>query len=30
MDGKPTFNKILNKRLNQESSLTKDYFIELD
>ena len=30
MDGKPTFKKTLNKRLNQESSLSNDYSLELD
>lgn len=29
MDEKPTFNKNLNQRINQESSLTKDYSLEL-
>ena len=30
MDEKPDFNKTLNKRLNQESSFSNDYSLELD
>ena len=30
MDGKPNFDETLNKRLNQESSLSNDYPLELD
>ena len=30
MDGKPNFNETLNKRLNQETSLSNDYSLELD
>ena len=30
MDKKPNFDEILNKRLKQESSLSKDYSLELD
>ena len=30
MDGKPNFDETLNKRLNQYSSLSNDYSLELD
>ena len=30
MDGKPNFNETLTKRLNQETSLSNDYSLELD
>ena len=29
-DGKPNFDEILNKRLNKESSFSKDYSLEFD
>ena len=30
MDEKPNFNEALNKRLNQKSSLSNDYSLEID